>query len=180
MSEVYISLPRPLHSDGVVLVKPPKSTSATVSVPSSDQTSSTSSGPESARASTSTNSACANTAQSSTSTSTRNLFVMRKPLVVDALRWLRENNLYRDVNIDESVIESNDCPVNNEPEGNSSNEPPQFECSVVRTDHTLPNVEAIDFIRNGSYNNQVHQLPRVSGQPINLYDDNSAKEMAIP
>ena len=101
-------------------------------------------------------------------------------MVVDALRWLKENNLYSDVNIDESVIESNDCPVNNEPEGNSSNEPPQFECSVVRTDHTLPNVEAIDFIRNGSYNNQVHQFPRVSGQPINLYDDNSAEEMAFP
>ena len=43
----------------------------------------------------------------------------------------------------------------------TSNEPPQFECSVVRTDHTLPNVEAIDFIRNGSYDNQVHQLPQV-------------------
>ena len=70
--------------------------------------------------------------------------------------------------------------TNNEPEGNSSNEPPQFECSVVRTDHILPNVEAIDFIRNGSYNNQVHQLPGVSGQPINLYNDNSAEEMALP
>ena len=47
---------------------------------------------------------------------TRNLFVVRKPMVVDALRWLKENNLYSDVNIDESVIESNECPVNNEPE----------------------------------------------------------------
>ena len=38
-------------------------------------------------------------------------------MVVDALRWLNKiNNLYSDVNIDESVIESNDCPVNNEPE----------------------------------------------------------------
>ena len=148
-SEVYNSLPRPLNSDGVVLVEPSESTSAAVSVPSSDQTTSTSSGPDSARGSTSTNSACANIAQSSTSTSTRNLFVVRKPMVVDALRWLKENNLYSNVNIDESVIESNDCPVNNEPESNSSNEPPQFECSVVRTDHTLPKVEAIDFIRNG-------------------------------
>ena len=26
----------------------------------------------------------------------------------------------------------------------------------------------------------MHQLPRVSGQPINLYDDNSAEEMAFP
>ena len=34
-------------------------------------------------------------------------------MVVDALRWLKEsNNLYSNVNIDESVIESNDCPVN--------------------------------------------------------------------
>ena len=176
VSEVYNSLPRPLNSNGFVLVKPPESTSATVSVPSSDQTTSTTSGPKSARASTSTNSACANTAQLSTPTSTRNLFVVRKPMVVDALRWLTENNLYSDVNIDESVIESNDCPVN-EPEENSSNEPLQFESSVVRTDHTLPNVEAIDFIRNGS---SVHQLPHVSGQPINLYDDNSAEEMAFP
>ena len=30
------------------------------------------------------------------------------------------------------------------------------------------------------YNNQVHQLHRVSGQPINLYDNNSAEEMAFP
>ena len=100
-------------------------------------------------------------------------------MVVDALRWLKENNLYSDVNIDESVRESNECPVNNEPKENTSNESPQFECSVVRTDHTIPNVEAIDFIRNGSYyDNQVHQLHCVSGQPINLYD--SAEEMAFP
>ena len=45
VSEVYNSLPRPLNSDGVVIVKPPESTSATVSVPSSDQTTSISSGP---------------------------------------------------------------------------------------------------------------------------------------
>ena len=122
---------------------------------------------------------CANTAQSSTSTSTRNLFLVRKPLVVDALRWIKENNnLHSDVNIDESVIESNDSPViMSMKKNNSSNEPPQFECSVVRT---LPNVEAIDFIRNGSYYNLLHQLPRVIGQPINLYDDNSAEEMAFP
>ena len=56
----------PVNLSEVVLVKPPESTSATVSVPSSDQTTSTSSGPESARAGTSTNSACANIAQSST------------------------------------------------------------------------------------------------------------------
>ena len=81
VSEVFNSLPRPLNSDGVVLVKPPESTSGTVSVPPGYQTASTffSCGPESARASTSTNSACANTAQSSTS-------VMSKSLVVDALR----------------------------------------------------------------------------------------------
>ena len=90
-------------------------------------------------------------------------------MVVDALRWLKENNLYSDVNIDESVIESNDCPVNNEPDKNTSKQPPQFECSVVRTDHTLPNVEAIDFIRNGSYNNRVHQLPCVSKWPANKF-----------
>ena len=78
VSEVFNSLPRPLNSDGVVLVKPPESTSAIVSVPTSDQTASTSSGPDSARASTSTNSACANTAQSTcSSTSTRNLYVVR-------------------------------------------------------------------------------------------------------
>ena len=57
------------------------------------------------------------------------------------------------MNIDESVIDSNDCSdINNEPQQSTSIEPPQFECSVVRTDHTLPNLEAIDFIRNGSYN----------------------------
>uniref|UniRef100_A0A1X7VSQ7 DUF6570 domain-containing protein n=1 Tax=Amphimedon queenslandica TaxID=400682 RepID=A0A1X7VSQ7_AMPQE len=46
VSEVFNSLPRPLNSDGVVLVKPPESTSASVSVQSGDQTDSTSSGPE--------------------------------------------------------------------------------------------------------------------------------------
>uniref|UniRef100_A0A1X7T8G1 Uncharacterized protein n=1 Tax=Amphimedon queenslandica TaxID=400682 RepID=A0A1X7T8G1_AMPQE len=74
-----------LKYSGVVLVKPPESKSTTISVQLGDQTASTSCGPDSARASTSTNSACANTAKSSTSTSTRNLFVVRKPLVVDAL-----------------------------------------------------------------------------------------------
>ena len=41
VSEVFNSLPRPLNSDGVVLVKPPEGTSAKVSVPTSDQTAST-------------------------------------------------------------------------------------------------------------------------------------------
>ena len=72
-------------------------------------------------------------------------------MVVDALSWLQESNtLYSDVDIEESVIDSNDCSdSNNEPQQSTSIKPPQFECSVVRTDHTLPN----------SYNNQVHQLP---------------------
>ena len=38
----YTTLPRPLNSNGVVLVKPPESTNATVSVPPSDQTSTSS------------------------------------------------------------------------------------------------------------------------------------------
>ena len=59
VSDVYNCLPMPLNSDGVVLVKPPEGTSATVSVPSSDQTTCNSSVPESSRASTSTNSTCA-------------------------------------------------------------------------------------------------------------------------
>ena len=40
-------------------------------------------------------------------------------------------------------------------------------------------MEIIDVIRQGAAFHQVHQLSCVRGQPISLYDDNSAKEMAF-
>lgn len=50
-------------------------------------------------------------------------------------------------------------------------------------DFTTPNVEATDVLNPGSRTHgprPVHQLSRVSGQPISLFDDNKAEEMAFP
>ena len=60
------------------------------------------------------------------------------------------------------------------------NGPPQLESSVVRTDFNMPNTEAVDIIRNGDFNYPVYRLPRVEGQPISLFTDAKAEEMAFP
>ena len=78
------------------------------------------------------------------------------------------------------MINQDDCCSASDAVPTSSTDPPQFECAVVRTDFNLPNVETIDVIRQGGAFHQVHQLSRVHGQPISLYDDNSAEEMAFP
>ena len=44
----------------------------------------------------------------------------------------------------------------------------------------MPNTEAIDIIRNGDFNYPVYRLPRVEGQPISLFTDAKAEEMAFP
>ena len=41
-------------------------------------------------------------------------------------------------------------------------------------------METIDVLRQGGAFHQVHQLSRVYGQLISLYDDNSAEEMPSP
>ena len=61
-----------------------------------------------------------------------------------------------------------------------SNGPPQLESSVVRTDFNMPNTEAVDIIRNGDFNYPVYRLPRIEGQPISLFTDAKAEEMAFP
>ena len=176
VSEVCNSLPRPLNSDGIVLVKPPESNTVSVSDPRQPTTNTSNSEPSTTSVSTG-----ANGSRTNTRNACRNVFVVRKPLIVSALRWLKQNNsLYSDVSIDASVINQEDCCSASDAVPTSSTDPPQFECAVVRTDFNLPNVETIDVIRQGGAFHQVHQLSRVHGQPISLYDDNSAEEMAFP
>ena len=57
--------------------------------------------------------------------------------------------------------------------------PPQLEGSVIRMDFTLPSVEAADVLNPGTHG-PMHTLSRVSGEPISLFDDNKAEEMAFP
>ena len=38
----------------------------------------------------------------------------------------------------------------------------------------------VDIIRNGDFNYLVYRLPRVEGQPISLFTDAKAEEMAFP
>ena len=97
-----------------------------------------------------------------------------------SLRWLKQNSLYSvsDVSIDAFVINEDDCSVS-DAVPTSSTDPPQLECAVVRTDFNLPNVETIDVIRQGGAYYQVHQLSRIHGQPISLYNDSFLMESMV-
>ena len=85
------ALPRPLNSDGIVLVKPPESDTVSVSDPRQPTTNTSNSEPSTTSVSTG-----AIGSRTNTRNACRNVFVIRKPLIVSALRWLKQNNsLYR-------------------------------------------------------------------------------------
>ena len=44
----------------------------------------------------------------------------------------------------------------------------------------MPNTVAVDIIRNGDFSYPVYSLSRVEGQPISLFTDAKAEEMALP
>ena len=88
-----------------------------------------------------------------------------------------ENN---DDNDDNTTTNAEDEQQQQQLHEGTVNGPPQLESSVVRTDFNMPNTEAIDIIRNGDFNYPVYRLPRVEGQPISLFTDAKAEEMAFP
>ena len=81
-----------------------------------------------------------------------------------------------DENNDDNTTTNEEDEQQQQQEG-TVNGPPQLESSVVRTD---PNMEAVDIVRNGDFNYPVYRLPRVEGQPISLFTDAKAEEMAFP
>ena len=85
-------MPRPLNSDGIFLVKPPESDTVSVSDPRQPTTNTSNSEPSTTSVSTG-----ANGSRTNTRNAYRNVFVVHKPLIVSALRWLKQNNtLYSD------------------------------------------------------------------------------------
>ena len=125
-------------------------------------------------------------------------YVVRKPKIMRALHWLKTSNiLYADIHMEDGNItcEDNDNSNDNNDEDDDNattneedeqqqqqrtvNGSPQLESAVVRTDFNMPNTEAVD-IRNGDFNYPVYRLPRVEGQPISLFTDAKAEEMAFP
>ena len=100
---------------------------------------------------------------------------------MEALAWLKHHNpLYHDVVIDMTTLPEDTIPATNTSNHDMETGPPQLEGSVIRMDFTLPNVEATDVLNPGSHMGPVHTLSRMSGQPISLFDDNKAEEMAFP
>ena len=100
VSEVCNSLLRPLNSDGIVLVRPSESDTASVSDPRQPTTNTSNSEPRTTSVSTG-----ANGSRTSIRNACRNVFVVRKLLIVSALRWLKQNNsLYSDVGSPSSTI----------------------------------------------------------------------------
>ena len=81
VSEVCNSLPRPLNSDGIVLVKPPESDTVSVSDPRQPTINTSNSEPSTTSVSTG-----ANGSRTNTRNACRNVFVVCKPLIVNALR----------------------------------------------------------------------------------------------
>ena len=113
---------------GIVLVKPPESNTVSVSDPRQLTTNTSNSEPSTTSVSTAANGSHINTRNAC-----RIVFVLRKPLIVSALRWLKQNNsLYSDVSIDASVIHQDDCCSASDAVPTLSTAPPQFECAVVR------------------------------------------------
>ena len=47
---------------------------------------------------------------------------------------------------------------------------------VIRMDFTLPNEETRDIVQH----RPLHRLPRIEDQPVSLFHDNQAEEMAFP
>ena len=90
-----------------------------------------------------------------------------------------DNDNNNDDNNDNITTNEEDEQQQQQHEG-TVNGPPQLESSVVRTDFNMPNTEAVDIIRNGDFNYPVYRLPRVEGQPIGLFTDAKAEEMAFP
>ena len=93
-----------------------------------------------------------------------------------------DNN--NDEDDDETSDDNDDNTTTNEEDDEQQqqgtvNGPPQIESSVVRTDFNMPNTKAVD-IRNGDFNYPVYRLPHVEGQPISLFTDAKAEEMAFP
>ena len=151
VSEVCNALPRPVNSDGIVLVKPPDNRTA-LSV-----------------------SASCNAPPTCT------CYPVNRNHVMEALAWLKHHNpLYHDVVIDMTTLPEDTIPATNTSSHDMETGPPQLEGSVIRMDFTLPNVEATDVLNPGSHMGPMHTLSRVSGQPISLFDDNKAEEMAFP
>ena len=173
VSQVCNALPRPIDESGVILVQSSSSTSASTSTADGEGLQST--------------------VPSSSSITTRSCkeYVVRKPKIMRALHWLKTSNiLYADIHIEDGNITCDDNDNNNDnnddnDDNTTTNEgtvngPPQLESSVVRMDFNMPNTEAIDIIRNGDFNYPVYRLPRVEGQPISLFTDAKAEEMAFP
>ena len=183
VTQVCNALPRPIDESGLILVQSSSSTSASTSTADGGEGS----------PSTITTHSCKG-------------YVVRKPKVMRALHWLKNSNiLYADIHIEDGNItcDNNDNNNDNNDENNDDNDdntttneedeqqqqqqqqgtvngPPQLESSVVRTDFNMPNTEAVDIIRNGDFNCPVYRLPRVEGQPISLFTDAKAEEMAFP
>ena len=191
VSQVCNALPRPIDESGVILVQ--SSSSSTFA------STSTADGGEGSPS----------TVPSSSSVTTHSCkgYVVRKPKIMRALLWLKISNvLYGDIHIedgnitcddsdnndnnndeddDETSDDNDDNTTTNEEDEEQQqqctvNGPPQLESSVVRTDFNMPNTEAINIIRNGDFNYPVYRLPRVEGQPISLFTDAKAEEMAFP
>ena len=105
----------------------------------------------------------------------QNYFSIRRPYVVRALHWLRDNNtLYRDIEIQEV---SDDTP-STQAAANEIALDAEGESSVIRRDLQVPNVEISSVITNN--NAPVHQLQRVQGTPISIYTCTNAEQMAFP
>ena len=92
---------------------------------------------------------------------------------------IEDGNITCDNNDDENDDNTTTNEEDEQQQG-TVNGPPQLESSVVRTDFNLANTEAVDIIRNGDFNYPVYRLPRVEGQPISLFTDAKAEEMAFP
>ena len=190
VSQVCNALPRPIDESGVILVQSSSSTSASTSTADGGEGS-------------------PSTVPSSSSITTHSCkgYVVRKPKIMRALHWLKTSNiLYADIHLEDGNITCDDNDNNNDEDDDENNDdnddntttnaedeqqqqqqhegtvngPPQLESSVVRTDFNMPNTEAIDIIRNGDFNYPVYRLPRVEGQPISLFTDAKAEEMAFP
>ena len=105
----------------------------------------------------------------------QNYFSIRRPYVVRALHWLRDNNtLYRDIEIEEV----SDDTSSTQTAANEIALDAEGESSVIRRDLQVPNVEISSVITNN--NAPVHQLQRVQGAPISIYTCTNAEQMAFP
>ena len=95
----------------------------------------------------------------------------RYTIVMNALQWLKENNVaYKNVEITEHCQE-NFVETDYEEEA-------MEESGVVRSDFLMPDVPVTNYLQEGTF--PVHQLEKITSAPLSIFNEQQLEVLAFP